>query len=207
MLELYKNIKARRNELGLTQTDLALALGYSDKSMISRIEKGRVDLPQSKIVEFAKALHTTPSILMGWEDDEYHDKNIRGVRIPVLGEVVAGIPIDAVEDYIDWEEISPDLADTGDFFALKIKGDSMAPRILAGDVVIVKVQPCADTGDIVIAMVNGSEACCKKFTQQDDGIILQSFNPIYEPMFFNKKEIESLPVVIVGKVIENRQKF
>lgn len=131
----------------------------------------------------------------------------KGVRIPVLGEVVAGVPIDAVEEYLDWEEITPELAETGEFFALKIKGDSMEPRIVAGDVVIVKIQPTAETGDVVIAMVNGDDACCKRFIKHDEGITLQSFNPSYTPMFFTKKEIESLPVTIVGKVIENRQKY
>ncbi len=131
----------------------------------------------------------------------------KGVRIPVLGEVVAGVPIDAVEEYLDWEEITPELAETGDFFALKIKGDSMEPRIVAGDVVIVKMQSTAETGDIVIAMVNGDDACCKRFIKQNDGIILQSFNSAYTPMFFTKEEIETKPVSIIGKVIENRQKY
>lgn len=69
MLNLYKNIKKKRKELGLTQTDLALALGYSDKSMISKIEKGYVDLSQSKILEFAKILRVSPSELMGWSEN------------------------------------------------------------------------------------------------------------------------------------------
>lgn len=140
---------------------------------------------------------------------EEHDliNRPKGVRIPVLGEVVAGVPIDAVEEYIDWEEITPELAETGEFFALKIKGDSMEPRIVAGDVVIVKMQSTADTGDVVIAMVNGDDACCKRFIKQSDGIILQSFNSAYTPMFFTKEDIETKPVSIIGKVIENRQKY
>lgn len=140
---------------------------------------------------------------------EEHDliNRPKGVRIPVLGEVVAGVPIDAVEEYIDWEEITPELAETGEFFALKIKGDSMEPRIVAGDVVIVRMQSTADTGDVVIAMVNGDDACCKRFIKQSDGIILQSFNSAYTPMFFTKEDIETKPVSIIGKVIENRQKY
>lgn len=140
---------------------------------------------------------------------EEHDliSRPKGVRIPVLGEVVAGVPIDAVEEYLDWEEITPELAETGEFFALKIKGDSMEPRIVAGDVVIVKMQSTADTGDVVIAMANGDNACCKRFIKQSDGIILQSFNSAYTPMFFTKEDIEKKPVSIIGKVIENRQKY
>ena len=67
MLQLYKNIKTRRTELGLTQSELAEKLGYADKSMIAKIEKGCVDLTQSKILSFANALETTPADLMGWE--------------------------------------------------------------------------------------------------------------------------------------------
>lgn len=69
MLQLYKNIKERRLKLGLTQSELAKRMGYSDKSMIAKIEKGQVDLPQSKIVSFASALNTSPSDLMGWEEE------------------------------------------------------------------------------------------------------------------------------------------
>lgn len=75
MLKLYENIKDRRLKLGLTQTQLAEKLGYADKSMIAKIEKGQVDLSQSKIVAFAEALCTTPGELMGWEDDDLRKYN------------------------------------------------------------------------------------------------------------------------------------
>lgn len=68
MLKLYENIKKRRIELHMTQEQLAKILGYADKTMISKIEKGLVDLPHSKIIEFAKALRTEPDALMGWTD-------------------------------------------------------------------------------------------------------------------------------------------
>lgn len=132
-----------------------------------------------------------------------------GIRIPVLGEVPCGIPLEAIEliDVDDWEEISEKLARTGKFFGLKSKGDSMSPRIQEGDVLIVRQQPDAESGDVVIAKVNGSNACCKKLLKTNDGIVLQSFNPIYEPMFFSNEDIKKKPVLIIGKVIENRQKF
>lgn len=132
-----------------------------------------------------------------------------GIRIPVLGEVPCGIPLEAIEliDVDDWEEISEKLARTGKFFGLKSKGDSMSPRIQEGDVLIVRQQPDAESGDVVIAKINGSNACCKKLLKTDDGIVLQSFNPMYEPMFFSNEDIKKKPVLIIGKVIENRQKF
>ena len=108
---------------------------------------------------------------------------------------------------MDWEEIPFRLAQTGEFFGLQVKGDSMSPRIQAGDVLIVKQQSDAESGDIVIAQVNGDSACVKKLLKQDDGIVLQSFNPTYAPMYFSNKDIIEKPVQIIGRVIENRQKF
>lgn len=132
---------------------------------------------------------------------------IKAVKIPVLGDVAAGIPIEAVESILDYEEIDEELASKGEFFGLRIKGNSMAPRIQPGDVVIVRVQSDAESGDIVIAKVNGDDACCKKLQKHDEGISLISLNPEYEPMFFSKKDIADLPVHIIGKVVELRGKF
>lgn len=86
----------------------------------------------------------------------------RGVRIPVLGRVVAGIPIEAVEEILDYEEITPELAATGEFFALKIRGHSMEPRMMEGDVVIVRKQEDVESGDVAIVLVNGNEATVKR---------------------------------------------
>ena len=132
-----------------------------------------------------------------------------GIRIPVLGEVPCGIPIEAIEmiDAYDWEEIPETLARTGKFFALRVKGNSMSPRIQPNDVLIVRYQPDAESGDVVIAKINGHEACCKKLLKQKSGIVLQSFNPNFEPMYFSTEDIKKTPITIIGKVIENRQKF
>lgn len=67
MTDLYKNIKNRRIELNMTQTELAKKVGYADKGMISRVENGKVDLSQSQIMKFAEALSTDPAVLMGWD--------------------------------------------------------------------------------------------------------------------------------------------
>ena len=131
----------------------------------------------------------------------------KAIRIPVLGNVAAGVPIEAIEDVIDYEEISEELAHTGDFFALKIKGDSMEPRICNGDVVIVRKQNYAESGDLVIVLVNGDSATCKKLAKFPSGIRLIPFNQTYEPMFYSNEEIENKPVRIIGKVVENRQKY
>ncbi len=136
-----------------------------------------------------------------------HQGTTKGTIINVLGKVAAGIPIEAIENIVDTEEITEEMAMTGEFFGLKIKGDSMSPRISEGDTVIVKKQEDAESGDIVIAMVNGECATCKRLMKYQEGISLLSFNPIYQPMTFSNEEIEELPIKIIGKVVENRQRY
>lgn len=205
MIKLYSNIKRLREEQGLSQDALAKLTGYTDRSSITKIEKGLVDLQQSKIELFAKALGTTAKDLVGWDDDPPQKKH--GVVINVYGRVAAGIPMEAIQDILDTEEISEDMAHTGEFFGLQINGDSMEPRMKKGDVVIVRKQNDAESGDIVIAMVNGDDATCKRLRKYRDGIELISTNPSYEPMFFSNEEIETKPVKIIGKVVELRAKF
>ena len=208
ILSLYKNIKAKRQELGLSQEELAKKVGYRDRTSIAKIETGKVDLSQSKIIEFANILGVTPSCLMGW--DETTDKpktKVKAVKIPVLGRVAAGVPIEMIEDILDYEEITEDMAKHGEYFALKIQGDSMTPRIWNNDVVIVRQQDDADNGDIVIAAINGDDAVCKRLQKYNDGIALISLNPVYDPIYLKKDEIDEKPVRILGKVVELRGKF
>ena len=143
--------------------------------------------------------------------DLVEEKNIKprkkGVKIPVLGEVIAGVPIEAIEDILDYEEISEDMASKGEYFGLKVKGDSMEPMFFAGDIVIVRQQPTADSGDIVIALVNGDESTIKKFKLLDDGLMLIPANSAYEPMYYTRKQVIELPVQIIGKVVELRRSF
>lgn len=131
----------------------------------------------------------------------------RGAIINVLGRVAAGIPIEAIEEVIDTEEITDEMARTGDFFGLKIKGDSMIPNICDGDVVIVRQQDDAENGEIVIATVNGTDATCKRLRKYKGGIELIANNPTYEPLEFSNEEILEKPVRIIGKVVELRRKF
>lgn len=205
-------IKERRLAMGYTQEELAQKLGLQ-KSAIAKYENGRVEnIKRSIIAEMAKSLECSPAYLMGWDNNitpvsgETKGKK-KGVTINVLGRVAAGIPIEAVEDIIDTEEISEDMAATGEFFGLRIHGDSMEPRMSEGDVVIVRKQDDAESGEIVIAMVNGCDATCKRLKKYAEGIMLLSNNPKYEPMVFSKEEIETKPVRIIGRVVELRAKF
>lgn len=219
MADIGRRIKERREELKMTQQELADRLGYRNKSSIAKIETGTNDIVQSKVVEFAKVLDTTVADLMGWTVTEEAANVVstlatkalkeskKGVSIKVLGRVAAGVPIEAVEDIIDTEEITEELAKTGEFFGLQLHGNSMEPRMCEGDVVIVRKQDDAESGDIVIAMINGDDATCKRLRKYRDGIELISNNPSYEPMFFSNQDVQEKPVKIIGKVVELRGKF
>lgn len=132
----------------------------------------------------------------------------QAIRIPVYGRVRAGIPNAAIEDIIDTEEIDPEMVKDGsEYMALKIRGDSMEPKISDGDVVIVRKQPDVESGQIAIVMVNKNDATCKRVRKYRDGIELVSNNPMYEPMFYSNEQISTLPVTIIGRVVELRAKF
>ena len=203
---MAERIKERRTAMGLTQEDLGEKLGLQ-KSAIAKYENGRVEnIKRTIILDMAKILDCSPAYLMGWEEAPKSNKR-KGVTINVLGRVAAGIPIEAVTDIIDTEEIPEEMAKTGEFFGLQIHGNSMEPRMCEGDVVIVRQQDDAESGDIVIAMINGNDATCKRLRKYRDGIELISNNPSYDPMFFSNEEIETKPVKIIGKVVELRCKF
>ena len=151
----------------------------------------------------ADVLGCSPLDLLGIDAPAPHP-----VRIPVYGRVAAGIPMEAIQEIIDWEEIASVMASDGEYFALQIHGDSMEPKISNGDVVIVRKQETADDGDLVIALVNGNDAVCKRLKRYDNGTLaLISTNPAYDPMYFTKSEIDNTPVRILGKVKELRAKF
>lgn len=196
-------MKERRLQLNKTLEEVGSVVGVS-KATIQRYEKGAItNIPSDKIEKIAKALSTTPAFLMGWEDKS---NRLKGVRIPILGRVVAGIPLEAITDIEGYEEITPKMASLGEYFALRIKGHSMEPQILDNDVVICKCQSDVESGDIAIILVNGDEATCKQIKKSPEGVTLIGFNPVvYPPHFYSNKEIETLPVNVIGKVVELRR--
>ena len=205
-MTIGERIKQLRIERGLTQEELADKLGYKHKTSISKIESDARRLTQPKIQAIADIFGVSPSeLLLGVSDDEMPKPKKN--RVPVLGKVAAGYPIEAVENIIDYEEISDEMARTGEYFALQVKGDSMLPRFADGDVVIVRKQEDIESGDIAIMLVNGDEATIKKVQKFEDGINLIPSNPAYDVITFTKKEIINLPVVCLGKVVELRAKF
>lgn len=201
-------IRKRREELGLSQAELAKKLGYKSRSSINKIEIGDNDLPQSKIVVFARALDVTPSFLMGWDADKEISKNLKAIRVPVLGRIPAGVPIDAIEDILDWEELDPQQFNPDhEYFGLVVRGDSMYPEYLDGDIIIVQQTENAECGKDVVAYVNGFEATLKRLYRYENGSLeLRPVNPAYESKKYTPEEINTEPVVIRGIVKELRRK-
>lgn len=200
-------LRQAMNNININAQELADKSGVS-KASISQYVNGSHKPSNISAPKLSKVLKVNAMWLMGFDIDEQHpNSKAPGVSIPVLGRVAAGIPIEAVEDIIDTEEITEELARTGSFFGLQIKGNSMEPRMCEGDVVIVRQQDDAESGDVVIALINGDDAVCKRLRKYKEGIELISNNPSYEPMYFSNEEIEKKPVRIIGKVIELRGKF
>jgi repressor LexA len=194
------------NQKGTSKNQILKDLHLAKGSISNWENRGTVPSGEtlSKIANYFNV--TTDYLLTGTSNIKPSNKS-KGVSIPVLGYVRAGIPIEAIEDILDYEEITPELAAQGEFFALSIKGDSMEPKISEGDVAIVQVQPDIESGELAIVLVNGQDATIKKVLKSTHGITLIPFNSNYEPMVFTNEEIEQLPVSIVGKVVEVRQKW
>lgn len=208
-MDFKDRLRDLRLSRGLTLQQVADYVGLQ-KAAIYKYEHGLTVNPKRSLIEkLAVLFQVSPSYLLGINaDEEKSDSVTKGVRIPVLGNVAAGIPITAVTDMDEWEEIPQSMANTGNYFALRIKGQSMEPRICNGDVVIVKQQSDVDTGDVAIVLVNGDEATVKEVKKLDTGIMLIGWNTaVYSPRFYSAKDIKSLPVRIIGKVVELRGKF
>lgn len=196
-------------EKNITPKELSEKTGIP-KSSISQYMSGYAKPKQDRIYLISKALDINPTWLLGYDVNINIEKQTEdiGIKIPILGTVIAGIPVTAVEDIIGYEEISEKMARCGDYFALEIKGDSMEPKMSKGDIVIVKQQNTVENGQIAIVLVNGDEATVKKVRFRDNGIELIAFNSyVYEPHFYSAKEIDDLPVKIIGRVVELRAKF
>jgi len=220
-MTLGEIIKKYRKDNGLSMDAFSEKSGIS-KAYISLLEKnqhpktGNPITPSIQCIkQAADAMHIDFNILFSKIDSDVtlnaakeNKPKIKGVSIPVLGYIRAGIPIDVVEETLGDEEIHPDMAASGNHFALRIKGDSMEPKFSDGDIVIVREQSDVDSGDIAIVLVNGDEGTVKKLMKYENGsIALVASNPAYQPIVFTPEEIESLPVLVIGKVVELRAKF
>ena len=192
-----------RKEKGLTQEKVAEYINTVHSSY-NRMENNDIErISPEYLIKFSKLFNVTVDYLLGKENKQ-HEK---GFKIPVLGTIPAGIPIEAIEEILDYEEIPQKMAQSGEYFGLKVKGDSMSPRIQNGDIVIVRRQNDAESGDICVVMVNGFDATLKQIKKDYNGITLIPFNKEYQQMFYTNQNIKELPIRIIGKVVELRGKF
>lgn len=201
---MAKNIQYYMDKYEKTRQDMCDALGVKYTTFTDWV-KGNSYPRIDKIELMANYFGISKADLV--EERPTNRSAKSGIAINVYGSVAAGIPLEMIEDIVDTEEITEDMARTGEFFGLRIKGDSMTPTICDGDIVIVRQQNDAESGDIVIATVNGDEATCKRLRKYKEVIELIAINPSYDTLEFSSKEILEKPVKIIGKVVEARRKF
>lgn len=204
------NLYRLRKQKGLTQAELSEKLNLT-RSAIGMYESGKMCPPVDKLQVFADFFGVDMNTLITGHaatltDTELPPKPLR-VTIPILCEIAAGQPIGCDDNVIGHEEISFEMAQRGQCFALRVKGDSMLPHISDGDIVIFRATPYVNSGAVAIVKVNGDSATCKKFYLKDDGVLLKAYNPdIYPDKFYSSKEVMELPVTVVGEVIEVRKR-
>lgn len=198
-----RRLKNARKSKGFTQSEIAKKL-FISQAAYSKYETGAASPNPEMLAKIAELLDVAVGDLIGASGGKQGAKRL---RIPVLGRVAAGIPIEAIEEIIDYEELDAEEYGHGEYFGLKISGHSMEPKISDGDVVIVRRQPDVESGEIAVVLVNGYDATVKRIKKSPQGVTLLPSNPAYEPLYYSNEEIERLPVVIVGKVVELRAKF
>lgn len=188
-------------ERGMSPSKALETMGFS-KSSVTKWRDGTIpnDSTKRRLAEF---FDVDLSVFTG-------EQAADSFRIPVLGTVPAGIPLEAIEDVVDWEEIPKAMLNGGkEYFALKVKGDSMWPRFLEGDTVIVRKSPTCRSGEICVVYVNGYDATLKevRMNEADKSVSLIPENKNYPPRTYTRKEVEELPVTIAGVVVELRRKI
>ena len=199
---LAKKLKELRKGRGMTLEELAEAVGTS-RQTIHRYENGRIsNIPPEKVERLAEALGTTPTALMGW-DEELSAKyeNILPISIkslPMLGEIACGEPIYAEESHDSYVAVNTDLdAD----FCLRAHGDSMiGARIYDGDTVFIRSQSSVDNGEIAAVIIN-DEATLKRvyFYPEEGKLVLSPENPRYAPLVYVNSELDQIK--IIGKAV------
>lgn len=196
-----KILKALRENKNLSKTEVSTKTGIELRDLIEY--ENDIKYPGSDHLNLLSQIYdVTSDYILSFKPSV----KSKGIKIPVLGKVQAGAPVEAVEEVIDYEEIPLNMAAAGEYFGLKIRGSSMEPRFIEGDVVIVRKQSDVESGDIAVVFVNGADATVKRVVKHQDGISLVALNPMFPPKFYTAREVIELPVVICGLVVELRGK-
>ena len=200
-------LKEVRRSAHMTQIEVAAHIGLS-QPQYSAWENGRSKVDSDSLSRLAELFGVSTDYLLG-KDPAVISPSISAVRIPVLGSIPAGIPLEAIQEVIGWEEIPEAMCAGGkEYFALEVHGDSMWPECLPGDVVIVRKTPCFESGDVCVVYVNGYDATLKQVKYRaDDSLTLIPRNQAYPLRTYSKKEVMELPVSIAGVVVELRRKI
>lgn len=190
-------------ESNMPITTIAQRSGITRQHIYSIMNRKK-NVSSSTLESICKAINISPSSLFNGVIEKTKSK---GVKIPVLGSIPAGIPIEAIEDIVDYEEITENMAKSGTHFGLRVQGDSMQPTINAGDIVIIRQQEDAENGKICVVMVNGYDATLKAIKKEPNGLWVLPHNPNsdFKPTFYTNKEVEELPVRILGVAVEIRR--
>lgn len=196
-------LRELRKSRRMTQNDIAKLVGIG-QSGYSFWENGRSKIDDASLKKLAEFYGVTVDYLLGGDGAPPNTTK----RIPVLGSVPAGIPLEAIEDIVDWEEIPQSMCNgSKEYFALEVKGDSMWPEYLPGDVVIIRKSPTCETGDDCVVYINGYDATLKQVKLGEDGsLTIIPRNQNYPPRTFSRQEVQELPVSIAGVVVELRRK-
>lgn len=204
-MSLGSRIRALREQSQLSQKEFAAKMNIANNTLSMYENDLRVpnDTIKSKIADY---FGVTIDYLLGRAPIETGGDI---VQIPVLGSIPAGIPLEAIENIVDWEDIPKAMCSGGkEFFALKVTGNSMWPDYLEGDIVILRKTPSCETGDVCAVLVNGDEATLKTVKFAEDGsLTITPKNPSYPPRTFTPEQIQQLPVSIAGVVVELRRKI
>lgn len=198
-------IRNRREELGMTQDELAKRTGYKSRSSINKIEKCGNDLPRAKIRVFAQALGLSPSDFV----DDLNDIDtlrsehpeilpVKLKQFPLLGEIACGEPIFAVENKESFVMADSDISAD---FCLRAKGDSMIDaRIYDGDLVFIRKMPMVDNGEIAAVIIDDEATLKKVYYYPEKGrLVLFPCNPAYEPFVYTGSELNEIR--ILGKAV------
>ena len=200
-------IKELRKKYGYTLAKLS-AKTHIATNTLNQYELGKREPSLDTLCTLADVLGVSVDYLIG--NDKNNTNKNKAIKIPVYGYIPAGIPTEMIdESYIeDFEEINEDMLRGGnEYFGLKVKGDSMSPEFRNGDTLIMKKQDDCDNGEFCAVSINHTECTFKKVIKKENGITLQPLNPSFEPLFFSTREIEELPITILGVVKEVRRSY
>lgn len=203
-----QRLKALRAAHQISQKSLAAKLFVSPQA-VGKWEREEATPNPDTVRKLSEIFDVSADYLLGRESSQNIRPTSDALRVPVLGVIQAGVPIDAIEDVLDWEEVPAAWGNGGrQYFGLRVRGDSMYPKYLEGDTVILRKDSTCDSGDDCAVLVNGDAATLKQvFFQEDGAVELRPVNPTYPPRTYSPAEIESLPMQIIGVVVELRRKI